>query len=43
MVKYGLQNQEGVEMYYGKVRADLAEDVLREKDWQELQMVHQYN
>ncbi len=30
-------------MYCGKVGADLAEDVLREKDWQELQMVCHYN
>jgi hypothetical protein len=42
MVKYGLQNREGIEMYCAKVGADLAEDSLREEDWQELQTVHDY-
>ena len=43
MVKYGLQNREGIEMYCGKMEADLAKDILREEDWQELQMVCEYN
>ncbi len=43
MVKYGLQNREGIEMYCAKVGADLAGDVLTEDDWQELQMVRGYN
>ncbi len=43
MVKYGLQNREGIEMYCSKVGADMAEDVLREEDWQELQTVRHYN
>ena len=43
MMKYGLQNWEGIEIYYGKMEADLTEDILREKDWQELQMMCHYN
>ena len=43
MVKYGFQNREGIEMYCGKIGADLAEDVLTEEDWQELQTVRNYN
>ena len=30
-------------MYCGKVGADLAKDILREEDWQELQTVCDYN
>ncbi len=39
MIEYELKNREGIEVYCHKNTVDLAEDVLTNEDWVELETV----